>query len=252
MATENNPVATMLEQLGMNENLSVNSSESDLDNQEDTQDENSTVTDTVNTDTETEEKETTSFEKELLEIKKQLEVNNKRLSDKDRFIEELKGELRDLREGKSQEKVESNGDSESSFWDDPEGTIKRLSEELRVANIRIDESTFASNKPDYWDIVTADNLKEAFTKDAEFLDEFTSSKRPYEVAYNYLVSKQTESKSSFDKLVEERVNAKLKEMGISEKAKKETIPNIGNSGSSSSSNTKLEDNDYMSVFRRKN
>lgn len=248
---DTSPVATLMSDLGIgseestpmedNSNNTDNESianDSDTSTLTDDSTENSTVTDTQNSDTET-------LEQRMEKLVAELDKANKRISDKDRYINELKQSKQEVKE----DKVLTD---ESTFWDDPEGNFKKLNEQLRIANLRIDESAYASDKPDYWKTVNGQAIQDAFKEDATFMQEFQTSDKPYEVAYEYLKSRnetkaQTETRQR-EQLKEELRKELLKEIGI--KDKKEVPPSINNVGSGSSKSTVPEDG-FMSVFGSK-
>lgn len=178
---------------------------------------------------------------ELASLKEQIAGMEKRIADKDDFINELREQVK----AKEEAKVEENTpeEEEDDFWDNPEEKYKNLQKQLKVQQLQIQEGYYAQTVDGYFKTVNPDALKEAVSTDSEFAKEFNSSSEPYRVAYEYL-SKKTEAKTTEQaKLREEIKQELLKEMNV--KGKKEIPPNINNSGSSNSS---TESDDGMTGF----
>ena len=179
---DNSPVATLMSDLGIGseestptmEDNSNNSNES-IANDSDTSTQSDDSTDKANA--EIPEGNTETLEEKINKIQAELEKANKRISDKDRYINELK-------QGKQEEKekeVLEVEQEETTFWDDPEGNFKKIAEQLRIANLRIDEQAYASDKPDYWKVVNGESIQEAFKDDVSFMNDFQRSNKPYEL-----------------------------------------------------------------------
>jgi vacuolar-type H+-ATPase subunit I/STV1 len=179
------------------------------------------------------------------ELKKQIEGLEKRISDKDNYINELR-EASKANEAEVGETEEV--DTSVDFWDDPEATIKELKETMRIQNMQTQEVAYASTVPDYWKTVNPEALKSAVATDTEFANTFNSSNAPYKVAYEYLV-KQTETAKASEQSLREQIKAELlKEMGM-DKPKKGAVPNMGNmGGASGGKRTESSDDGFSSVF----
>jgi adenylate cyclase class IV len=139
---------------------------------------------------------------------------------------------------------------ETTFWDDPEGNFKKIAEQLRIANLRIDEQAYASDKPDYWKVVNGESIQEAFKDDVSFMNDFQRSNKPYELAYEYLKAKtetkvQTETRTR-EQMKEELRKELLKELGL--KNDKEVPPSINNIGSNNSTRKNVIEDGFAAVF----
>lgn len=257
------PVANLLEDLGIGEDNPTQEidgeSNEDLNLSDSTDSSTSTDEQVSETDenTETAKADTSvqsEMEAKLEELIKKQETYEKRLSDKDKYINELKN-------GKKEDEAGSDEESEKEtveFWDDPEGymmkmqsKIEEANEATRIANLRLDESIYARDKQDYFDLVNQDNIVKAFEKDSTFRDEFQSSDKPYEIAYKYLKQNQekitSEETSLREKIREEERQKVIEEM---KKGKnKDIIPSMSSIGSSSGSSKKDTPEDgFASVF----
>lgn len=179
------------------------------------------------------------------ELKKQIEGLEKRISDKDEYINLLR------EKSKAEETFESETeevDTSVDFWDDPEATVKELRETMRIQQMQIQETVYANSVNDYWKTVNPEALKSAVATDTEFADTFNRSNEPYKVAYEYL-SKKTEAAKASETSLREQIKAELlKEMGM-DKPKKEGVPNMGNmGGTSGGKRTESPDDGFSSVF----
>lgn len=261
---QESPVATLLEDLGIGEEEPTQEIDGDSEVKEDLNLSDSTEDSTSNRDennseaeenTETSNDDTSKYselEAKLTELTKQQETYEKRLSDKDKYINELKNGKTKNSEDESVEAEESDN---LDFWDDPEGLIKKLqaqiaetNEATRIANLRVDESYYAQARPDYLDLVNQDNLIKAFGEDKEFESAFKNSAKPYEVAYEYLKNKQTnktKQETDYRSQIEKEILAKY---GL-DKKNKEAIPSVNKVGSSTTGRAKAEPEDgFASVF----
>lgn len=184
--------------------------------------------------------------KELVEMRKQIEVMEKRIKDKDDYIQKLREESQAKELAKEEEpKV----DEEDDFWNDPVGKYKSLQQQLQIQQLQIAETIYANTVDGYWKTVTSDALKEAVATDTEFAREFNVSKEPYKFAYEYLTNKK-ESASKARQSLEDEIRQKiLAEMNVTVK---ETIPNVASMTSKSGSSSSSSDEDgFMSVFNKR-
>lgn len=259
---QESPIADLMEDLGMSEVSTNDETQEDL-NLNDSTDESTQTDDNETSDNKTEEENTSTAEKDdtedseilarLKELEKNSEIADKRLTDKDKYINELKKQIDELSGSKDKpEEVEES--TEEDFWDNPEGYIKKimetnngLQEQLRIANLRIDEQSYAQDKKDYFELVNADNLKVEFAKDSKFLEDFNTSNEPYKVAYEYMKGKQDKSSASEAELREKLKAELLAELGLDKKNKK-SPPSINNLGGSSSDKKDLPEDGFASVF----
>lgn len=257
MATQEDksPVASLMEDLGIGSDDSTPVMEDDSNNPEEIDSDTLTPntdgkvaeaaeeTDTVKADTEPSDDETTA-------LKAELEKANKRISDKDKYINEL-------RQAKPEKEEKMVGDDETSsgddFWEDPEGNYKTLLSQLQMANLRIDENAYAMKNADYFDVVNAESIQGAFQTNPEFMEEFNTSSRPYEAAYKFLKAnletRELNDKQQKDQLESEIRDKVLSELGIDKDTPKKQIPpSMRSLGSSSTTKEGGSDDGFTSVF----
>jgi hypothetical protein len=234
-----------IDELGMGEPTSENTEPQETkDNQvtEETQDLTLESDTTEVTENETQENTESN---ELDELRKQIEGLEKRVSDKDDYIKELREASKQKEAEGSKEEVV---DEEDDFWEDPVKKYKELQGQIQMQQMLIAETQFANTVNDYWKTVNPDALKEAVATDAEFSDKFNSSKEPYKVAYEYLSAKSTEKIKSEEALRESIRKELLAEMG-KDKPKKETVPSTTNiSGNSGNSKNSAPTDGFASMY----
>lgn len=178
-------------------------------------------------------------------LRKQIEGLEKRISDKDEYINLLREQSK-AKEEPTSETVEV--DTETDFWDDPEAVVRNLKETMRIQQMQIQETVYANTVPDYWKTVNQEALKSAVATDPEFSKEFNRSNEPYKVAYEYLSSKTQAAKASEQSLREQIKAELLKEMGL-DKPSKEAPPAMGKMGGmSGSKRTDVPDDGFAAVF----
>lgn len=258
MSTQDkSPVTSLMEGLGIGTEeatqTDVESQDKDLtlDSDKPTQMDGDNSEPTVETDP-SEESDDTVNTGELETLRAELEKANKRISDKDRYINELK-QGKQQGEDATAARDDFDTDDGESFWDDPEANYKKLMNQLQIANLRIDENAYAMKHSDYYDIVNGEALKEAFDAHPEFLNDFNNSNRKYETAYKFLKAnmetKQMTAKQQQEKL-ESEIRAKvLAELGISnDTPKKQVPPNMRSLGSASNAKQESSADGFASVF----
>ena len=178
------------------------------------------------------------------ELKKQIDGLEKRISDKDEYINLLR------EQSKAQEAETSTveDDTSTDFWDDPEKIVQDMKETMRIQQMQIQETVYANTVEDYWKTVNPEALKSAVATDTEFANTFNSSNEPFKVAYEYL-SKQTQAKKAETETLRESIKAELlKEMGM-DKPKKEAIPNMGSmGGNTDTKKSNAPDDGFAAVF----
>lgn len=196
-------------------------------------------------ESETNESQEETEPNEMAELKKMIEGMEKRIADKDEYIEKLREESKSKESKEVQE--EEVVDEEDSFWEDPVGKYKELQKTIQMQQMQIQETIYANTVEGYWDTVNQDALKEAVATDTEFANKFRSSKEPYKMAYEYLSAKTKEKTKSQEALKEQIRKELLAEMNV--KQKKETVPSTANLGGKSdgSKNNATEDG-FASVF----
>ena len=241
-----------IEQLGMGEPTTEENTES-LETIEENQDSpnqdfvQEPTEQTVDTNEVQEDTEPT----ELAKIKEQMEVMQKRIDDKEKYIQELREQSK---QKEVTESDEDNGvDSEEEFWEDPVAYVKKMKEEFsrqtQIQQMQIQETVYANTVEGYWDTVNQDALKKAVATDTEFAEKFNKSSEPYRTAYEYLTAKKTEKTKSEQSLREQIKKELMEEMNI--KPKKDTIPSTASMTSKSGGSLKdVPDDGFMSVFGR--
>lgn len=261
MATQEDksPVASLMEDLGISSDDSTPVMEDDSNNPK----ENKSIDpdeSTPNTDdntageaeeTDTAEADTETSEDKMTALKAELEKANKRISDKDKYI----NELRQGNTGKAETEkiVGDDSASEDDFWEDPEGNYKTLLKQLQMANLRIDENAYAMKHTDYFDIVNGESIQDAFNTNPEFKEEFNNSPQPYETAYTFLKAnletEQLNNKQQKEQLESEIRDKVLAELGIDKDTpKKQVPPNMRSLGSTSTSKKDVAEDGFTSVF----
>ena len=177
-------------------------------------------------------------------LQKQIDGLEKRITDKDDYINLLR------EQSKAQEAEVNNEevDASTDFWDDPEKTVQDMRETMRIQQMQIQETVYANTVENYWKTVNPEALKNAVATDTDFTNEFNKSPEPFKVAYEYLSKKNTAETASKQTLRDEIKAELLKEMGI-DKPKKSGVPNMGNMGGGSGTKTSSASSDgFSSVF----
>jgi hypothetical protein len=195
---------------------------------------------------------------ELLDLKKQIEGMEKRLADKDTYIDELREASKLREESKQKDTLDNNTDTdnegvEEDFWDDPVAYVNKMKEEFarqsHVQQMQINETIYANTVEDYWGTVNQDNLLKAIKADDSFAEKFNSSKEPYKLAYEYLTEKKTASAKSEEALREQIRKEVLAEIGKSPSEKKKTVPSTTNmGGNSGDGKSNAPEDGFMAVF----
>ena len=216
------------------------------------QDDSPTGLDSEVNDSEEPEEGNTEPNSEYLEsLKKQIEGMEKRIADKDAYI----NELREASKQKEAEKDQQKGDTDEDgdFWENPELTIKQLKEALKeqkqasqLQQLQIQETVYANTVENYWKTVNPEALKNAVATDPEFAEKFNKSTQPYRIAYEYLTAKSAEKTKSEQSLRDKIKQELMAEMGI--KKSKEAPPTIGSGTSSNMSKKEVPSDGFASVF----
>ncbi len=240
-----------IEELGIGEDQAVSDTEATVDEtiEESIKDLNS---DSEVSTSENDASEPSASKEDLYNsLKKQIEGMEKRIADKDAYIQELREKSKQPDETEEEQTVDT--DEDEDFWDNPEEVIKRIKQELneqkqtaKIQQLQIQEAHYAGTVEGYWDIVNQNDLQEAVARDTEFADGFNKSKEPYRFAYEYLKTKTKADNDSFEAEVERRYQLRLKEAGVKEK--KEVPPNINGGGKSSTSSNQSSEDGFASVF----
>lgn len=232
-----------IQELGISESQEVETESTE----EISTEEQSEVTDFVQEqeDTPTEEAEVdTEQPSEMDSLREQVQKMEKRIADKDKFIEELRETSKQKEES---QQVDTQVEEEEDFWDNPEATIKKLQDTINIQQLQIQETIYANTVDGYWKTVNPDALKQAVATDTDFSSKFNSSKEPYKVAYEYLSGKAEESTKAESNLREKIKAELLAEMGVS---KKKEVPPTVSVGSNPRNNTtkNLPADGFSSVF----
>lgn len=237
-----------IEELGIGESQAVETEATEEVNAEEQSEDTDFVQEQEDTPTE-EAKSDTEQNSEIDALRKQIEGMEKRIADKDEFIQELRNKSKEP----EQQEVDTTEDEEG-FWDNPEGKIAKLEEMLqkqeqtmRVQQLQIQEGYYAQTVENYWETVNQDALKEAVATDTEFAEAFNKSNEPYKTAYEYLKNK-TKAKADKELSLREQIRKELlEEMGV--KGSKEVPPAINrNGGTSASGKTKDPEDGFAAVF----
>ena len=213
---------------------------------EETQDEHVDSDDAISEEDTQEETEPS----ELSKLQEQIAGMEKRLSDKDDYIERLQKESKAKEESSEKtEEVEEVSD-EDKYWEDPVAYTKKLKEEFeqkfQIQQLQIAETHYANGVEDYWKTVSQKALKEAVATDDKFAEEFNKSQEPYKTAYEYLSQKKKASAES-ETALREKIKAELlAEMNI--KKPKEGPPSISGGTSSSTTKNNAPSDGFATVF----
>ena len=248
-----NGTLDFIEELGIGQEPNAENTESQQEeniDQSDSTDNESFVQDSE-TASETNEdatKDTDPKGSEMDELRKMVEGMEKRIADKDDYIEKLRQDSKDNQEEVSED---NDVDEEEDFWDNPVEKFNNLKRTMEIQQMQIQETVYANTVDGYWDTVNQDALKEAVATDTEFSNKFNTSKQPFKVAYEYLSAKKEQSKvseqSMRDKIREEERQKIMEEMKKGNN--KEVVPSMSRIGSSSGSSSKeISDDGFSSVF----
>lgn len=244
--TTSSHIDDLMNDMGMSSDPEVTTTDSDIkvdndtaDKQEDLSVSNETTVPDTN-DGETEAKDGNDS------LQSQIDGMEKRLRDKDDFINELREQVK-AKEAKVEDDTEDVEDE--GFWDKPEETIKSMQEQIRMQNLQYQEVIFANGVDDYFKTVNGADLKDAVSTDAEFAEKFNNSPEPYKVAYEYLTQRNTKIKESSDS-ARAKMKAELMEEIKAEGGSTRTAPaGINNTGSSNRSvNADAPEDGFASVF----
>lgn len=241
-----------IEELGIGQEPSVEDTElpqeenTDLEN--DSTEDESFVQDSEN-NSETEEKsgDTEPTDSEMAELRKMVEGMEKRIADKDAYIEKLREESQATSE---EEAIENEGAEEEDFWDNPVEKFNELKRTIEIQQMQIQETVYANTVDGYWETVNQDALKEAVATDTEFANTFNSSKEPYKVAFEYLSAKKEQSKASQESLrqsIREEERQKILEE-MKKGTNKDTVPSLKKIGSNSGSTNSTADDGFAAYF----
>jgi len=178
------------------------------------------------------------------ELRKQIEGLEKRISDKDEYI----NTLRDNSKKQEADTQTDNDDTTDDFWDDPEKKFKEMQETMRVQQMQIQETVYANTVDEYWKIVNPEALQKAVATDTDFSKKFNGSNEPYKTAYEYL-TKQTKDTEASNLSLRESIKAELiKEMGLEPKKKRSGIPDMSKMGGSNGSKSTVSDDGFAAIF----
>lgn len=173
-------------------------------------------------------------------LRKQIEGLEKRISDKDEYINTLREQSKAKEESSNTEEVGTD------FWDDPESIVKDMQQTIKLQQMQIQETVYANTVENYWKTVNPEALQQAVATDTEFAKKFNASSEPYKDAYEYLSNKAKKVETEQASLKEQIRAELMKEMGL-DKPKKEGVPNMGSMGSGGSKSEAPSDG-FSSVF----
>lgn len=194
---------------------------------------------------------------EMLELKKQIDGMEKRIADKDAYIEELREASKLREQSKAQDNL-ANTDTDSTsvedeFWEDPIAYVSKMKEEFarqsHIQQMQINETIYANTVEDYWNTVNQENLLKAIKNDDDFAEKFNTSREPYRLAYEYLTEKKKAVSQSEAELREQIRREIMEEIGKSPNQRKETVPSTTNLGGKSGDQKRNDAEDgFMAVF----
>ena len=190
--------------------------------------------DTEEEPTQTEETQDDGTDSKIAELQAELDMAKNRMSDKDKYINELRNN-----NTKSEVTSEDTTEEDGGFWEDPESKFKELQFELA-------ETRFASTRPDYYDVVNINEVNSAIAKDPEFANEFNSTANKFETAYKYLKQQQENIQGN-----EATMRAQMKEEIMAElniKPKKEIPKSVNNIGNSNGGESTASSDGFSDVF----
>ena len=203
------------------------------------------------TDSETEvANEDTEPNSEMEELRKMVEGMEKRIADKDEYIEKLRQESQAKEQSNDEGLEEDVVDEEEDFWDNPVEKFNELKKTIQIQQMQIQETVYANTVDGYWETVNQDALKEAVATDTDFANTFNSSKEPYKVAYEYLSAKKEQSKAS-EQSLREKIREEERQKLMSEMKKgtnKEAVPSMKNIGSNSGSSNQATEDGFAAIF----
>ena len=171
----------------------------------------------------------------------------KRIADKDKYIEELRQASKQKEEESSKQQEVNTPEEEEDFWDNPEKTIKELKNTLKIQQLQIQETHYANTVENYWKTVNPEALREAVATDTDFAQEFNKSREPYKTAYEYLNEKAKKTVEKDMSLREQIRQEVLKELGVKSE-KKEVPPVVTGGGKSTSSKPADSEDGFAAVF----
>lgn len=226
-----------IDELGIGSDESTsNDDESNNDNQNGLNDsDDSTQTD--------DESKSTQTDTERAEWERQIKALEKRISDKDAYINELRKESQ--KKGDVQNTTE---DEDDDFWSNPEAHYKKLKEQQRIQQMQIAEAVYANTVDGYWKVVNQSSLREAIASDSDFAETFNRSSEPYKVAYEHL-TQRNRKKDDEIKSLKEQIRAEImKELGVKTGGKAEAPPSMAKMSASGGSTKNVSDDGFASVF----
>lgn len=177
-------------------------------------------------------------------LQKQIDGLEKRLADKDEYINLQREQLKTKDEPSKEVEVDTSTD----FWDNPEKIVQDIQAQQTQTRREMQEMVVANRHSDYLDLVTIKTVEVALAADKDFADEFNKSSNVFETAYKYLSEKNTADKAKTTSLRDEVKAELLKEMGL-DKPKKVGVPNMGKlGGNSTTDKSNASDDGFAAVF----
>lgn len=258
MATQDkSPVTNLMEGLGIGMEEATNDANSNenFDQDSDGSTQMDDTTSETSGETETPSGDTVTADDEMSKLQAELETMRKRMSDKDKYINELKNSQGKPEQGETESVSQSETELDDDFWSDPEAKYKALLNELKSVrqeisstNFKVDESVYAATKQDYYKIVNEEAISAAAKEDPNFVTELQSQGNKFEFAYNYLKNR-VDSKTAEKNALEAEIRAKvMKEFGVEEE-KRKTPPVINNlGGSGNAGKSEMAEDGFAAVF----
>ena len=184
-------------------------------------------------------------EAKIAELQAELAKAEGRMSEKDRYINELRNQNSKKKDEPAEETKEDEG-----FWDDPEAVVSKTQQTVQQLQFELAETKFATKNPDYYDIVNVDAVNLAMAQDKDFADRFSETSDKIGTAYTYLKEKslkQAEESQLSAKELKEQMRAEiLAELKV--KPKKEVPASVSGIGHSHSSKSDVPDDGFSAMF----
>lgn len=238
-ATQRNKMSNMLDYVN---ELGIGSDEPTNDDGESNNNTQDSLNDSDNSTQSDDESKNTQSDTERAEWERQIKALEKRISDKDAYINELRKESQ--KKGDVQQETE---DDEDDFWSNPEAHYKKLKEQQRIQQMQIAEAVYANTVDNYWKVVNQSSLREAIASDSDFADVFNRSSEPYKVAYEHL-TQRSRKKDDEMKSLKDKIRAEImQELGVKNKSV-EAPPSMAKMSASGGSSKNISDDGFASVF----
>jgi hypothetical protein len=186
-------------------------------------------------------------ETKIAELTEKLAKAEGRMSEKDRYINELRNQNN---KADKKEETESKTEAEDGFWDDPEKNFGDVKQTVEALQFELAETRYASQNPDYYDFVNLDAVQKAAAEDKDFANDFDTASNKFDVAYTYLKNKSEEIAKS-ETLSREELKAQLTEeikAELNVKPKKKAPQSVSGVGHAGTTGNEAPSDGFASVF----